>query len=688
MKFEGKNLLDEGVSGKNARESTGRFAEKGKVESLAASVRAGIGEGMNTNTALSKATSEISKAMGENTIELQKIVEAQTEETQKELKTLIELIAKSTSLTGKKAELAIKKINDQIARLEKSAGDGAGELTKTTGVDAAGTNLNPGFIQRTFKNPILRSMRADEGLGLVEGFKQAFVDEPDKAFGTAGVFAGLGHGAEKRRAEKVANTEVQGAALEEPAGAIQPDLFDTDDKTDTTPDLFDTDDKTDTTKSDSISKKQAENNVEKAASVPMGTRLDKGLNPTEKLLTEIRDILKNQTPGSKGGGGVGILPMGMPKLKTMGKFLGRVAAPVAAVTALAKDTSDIFTGNDGGANNENKAAVSGSVIGGAIGLALGGPVGMFIGSYIGNVAGEKFGKYLDEREPKEEKDENGLNPDGSAPPRPTNSGHAGKNDRSIWDKAYSETHNADGTPKDGTLITPETGIVPIEAQSHSEEIASTRQEAIDNGRVGLVQMSDSDGNLLGHDQFGDPWVEPAPVPVINKATVERGEISGFNNDNWEVLPDAYYLGGTGPENEVSKEEYDAGIANPPTPGLQGPFTPIPTPGLQGPFTPIGTDNQTAPEQRYDADGKPFLQWLDGLIESSLNGVPNATGDALSNTGDAAQAAAQMPIINNITNNNSTVGSGSAPVIVASAGTSRNSSSTITRFQDGAFAGTA
>ena len=185
IRIEGKNPLEEGFSGLNARDmSTGRMTKEG-AERLVSSLRTAINPGdskMSSKNTISNVASLMAKNLGDNTEAVQKIVESQGDETKKELSSLITKMAAAQSATGKQSVAAIKELIKQVERVKLAAGEQGKELAENLGLDNAQKTLAKDISRPSVAGSVWRKlMKTDEGLGFKDSFKQAFTME--KMFG-------------------------------------------------------------------------------------------------------------------------------------------------------------------------------------------------------------------------------------------------------------------------------------------------------------------------------------------------------------------------------------------------------------------------------------------------------------------------------------------------------------------------
>lgn len=198
IRVEERNILDEGFDGTNVRDmSTGRMSKQG-AEKLGKSVRAGMSRQSSADrnqSKVSSATAAISKKMGTNTLEIQKIIETQSDETRDEISKLIKMLAESQKLTGEKSAKAIENIQKQTEIIKLTAGEQGKDLVKTLGISDAKKELTSrGSLTKNF-------FGVDQDAKGLDAVKQAF--DPSRLFGGAGFF---GMGNEKNK-EKIAERE-------------------------------------------------------------------------------------------------------------------------------------------------------------------------------------------------------------------------------------------------------------------------------------------------------------------------------------------------------------------------------------------------------------------------------------------------------------------------------------------------
>lgn len=180
-----KNLLDPSFDGGSVRDMTdGRFTSDG-AKLLSTNIRSAMNvgkpEGIKTNK-ISQVSSDIAKSLGENTKDIQNIIENQGDETKKELASLMTKMAAAQQKTGKASVAAIKDLIKQVERIRSAAGDQGDELVEKFGLDKAQKTLASDVGRGSVGGTAWRKMmKTDEGLGFKDSFKQAFTME--KMFG-------------------------------------------------------------------------------------------------------------------------------------------------------------------------------------------------------------------------------------------------------------------------------------------------------------------------------------------------------------------------------------------------------------------------------------------------------------------------------------------------------------------------
>lgn len=218
MLITSKNL-SEGVTGSNVRDTENRmrFSREG-AERLGQGIRAGMtGNNISPNRnqyRISKASGVMAKNVAENTVELQKIMESQGNETRAELNRLLKMMASAQKLTGEKSVSAIKEIVKQTEKVTIAAGESKDDLRRVLGIDSVQKQLYGGSIGEQATSGIKGFFGVDKGATFSEGVKQAF--EPSRLFGNSGFF-GLGAN-RNQRINAVREAKIEAASQEQSSG--------------------------------------------------------------------------------------------------------------------------------------------------------------------------------------------------------------------------------------------------------------------------------------------------------------------------------------------------------------------------------------------------------------------------------------------------------------------------------------
>lgn len=218
MRIEGRNISDPDFGHTNIRNERGQFGTSSQANQLAGTIRAASGQGFSVSTnapRISRMSSAVANNLGNNTMQIQKLLDESSKETRDEFKNLTSMLAKNMNATGKAQLKAVREIGAQIQKLKMTAGDKGDELDRALGASSALDESRGGG----FTNSILRAFRADEGQGLFQGIAQSF-KEPDRFFGTKGLASGFAAGKEKRLAVADAESSLKADALEQAAVAI------------------------------------------------------------------------------------------------------------------------------------------------------------------------------------------------------------------------------------------------------------------------------------------------------------------------------------------------------------------------------------------------------------------------------------------------------------------------------------
>lgn len=182
IRVEGRNISDPNFGGSNVRNlDTGRFSSE-IADKLAKSLRSSMEQVSSRNfqtTRVSAATANFSKGLGENTLELQKLISNQTEEFTKNFNELIDSFKKSDPTT------VLKSIEKTLKTLDE---DTAKQLEEKLNLKEIRKGLVGGA---TIREKFNKFMGADSDKGPIEGIKQVFA-EPERLFGAKRGFLGTG----------------------------------------------------------------------------------------------------------------------------------------------------------------------------------------------------------------------------------------------------------------------------------------------------------------------------------------------------------------------------------------------------------------------------------------------------------------------------------------------------------------
>ena len=179
---QGRTKFRNEITGTYAKEDAFDTSEV-RMAGLAKSIKQGktMGAMDESTNALgfgtAKASSTMSKNIGDNAGSLQKIFEKEGDETQEELKKLVDMMTKAQSLTGEKATEARAEISKQTARLQIKAGDSSEQMTKMLGLDQVKKDLGSG-------SKLKEALNIDQSATGFKAVKQAF--SPSRLFGDAG----------------------------------------------------------------------------------------------------------------------------------------------------------------------------------------------------------------------------------------------------------------------------------------------------------------------------------------------------------------------------------------------------------------------------------------------------------------------------------------------------------------------
>ena len=376
IRIEGRNILDEGFSGSNARDmDTGRMSKEAATF-LTDTIKKAIAPIENTvktnKVVIAQTASNMAKVIGENTKEFQTIIQDSSEDTQKELLKLLTMMHDAQKKTGDASIVAMKDVVKQIEKLKQT--DTSGRLTSALDLDRRqkeiakplGRQTVFGAAFKKFTNVDLRRESALQALS------------PTKLFGLD-----PGSGDVIKRAQTDVATSGATGALGQLGAALLPSN-DTSSKT---------------------SKKTAtvtvpDKNAQGGEVYTSGIDRESLDSQKVELLEQILDQLK-EMEGIGSGSGKGFLETlttaGVGSAIGSALVSGLKAVRILGPLAVLKDVFDIVAGTDGGATAENVGGVSAGVIGGIAGFMIGGPAGAMVGAGIGNAIGDMFGSFIDDR---------------------------------------------------------------------------------------------------------------------------------------------------------------------------------------------------------------------------------------------------------------------------------------------------
>ena len=137
IRVEGRNLLDEGFSGSNARDmNTGRMSKEAATF-LTDTIKKAIAPIENTvktnKVVIAQTASNMAKVIGENTKEFQTIIQDSSEDTQQELLKLLTMMNDAQKKSGDASIVAMNEVVKQIEKLKQS--DTSGKLTSALDLD-------------------------------------------------------------------------------------------------------------------------------------------------------------------------------------------------------------------------------------------------------------------------------------------------------------------------------------------------------------------------------------------------------------------------------------------------------------------------------------------------------------------------------------------------------------------------
>ena len=220
FKITGRNILDDGFNAGNVldTENSMRFSKAG-AEKLGESIRSGMQRTSTTDrnqSKISNAAGMVAKNIGQNTEEIQKLMENQGDKTREELSKLVKLMTNSQKLQGDRSVKAIKEIVKQTEKIKLVAGEDGEKLTSALGVNDAKKELTSGggLIKSFFG--------VDQDAGGMESVKQAF--EPSRLFGDSGFFGIGARSNTQKNAEREARLEIENDAQSSSIAEVTEDL--------------------------------------------------------------------------------------------------------------------------------------------------------------------------------------------------------------------------------------------------------------------------------------------------------------------------------------------------------------------------------------------------------------------------------------------------------------------------------
>ena len=169
MRIEGRNILDEGFSPANIRGEKGRFGSRENVAALSGMIRQGSGEGFAAvgakQSAISRGAGAIAQNMGNNTLEVQRILESTNDATREEFKKLTELMANRIGATGKAQEKALKDIAVQMEKIKIVAGEEGENIANALGFDEANKQMQGSTFSAVAKASVVDPVKDFFGYG-------------------------------------------------------------------------------------------------------------------------------------------------------------------------------------------------------------------------------------------------------------------------------------------------------------------------------------------------------------------------------------------------------------------------------------------------------------------------------------------------------------------------------------------
>lgn len=169
MKIEGRNILDEGFGPANLRGEKGRFGNSQNVAALTSMIRQGAGEGFAAagakQSAISRGAGVVAQNMGNNTLEVQRILESTNDATREEFKKLTELMANRIGATGKAQEKALKDIAVQMEKIKIVAGEEGENIANALGFNEANKEMQGSTFSAVAKASVVDPVKDFFGYG-------------------------------------------------------------------------------------------------------------------------------------------------------------------------------------------------------------------------------------------------------------------------------------------------------------------------------------------------------------------------------------------------------------------------------------------------------------------------------------------------------------------------------------------
>lgn len=728
IRVEGRNISDPNFGGSNARNmDTGRFSSE-IAEKLSKSLRASMEQASSRDfktTRISAATASFGKGLGENTLELQKLISNQTEEFTKNFNDLIDSFKKNDPIT------VLKSIEKTLKTLDE---DTAKQLEEKLNLKEIRKGLIGGA---TIKEKFNKFMGADSDKGPIEGIKQVFA-EPERLFGAkrgflgTGLFSGGEEGIKRQAARLMGADNVKDQASNLANLKLGETITEESKKTSKTPDKKDSTfssgiDKNDSSKAIMDELKKQTTLLEEIAGKPAGG-LGGGL---PGAVTDIADVLdgpdrnnrnrRTRTPRTRGPGRLARAANAARNVGSSVLNAGRSAG-----------SSVLNAGRNLASKIPTKALLKGGLraAGNAAKFIPG--VGLAVGA--GMAAFDGFGGFnADENASLGQKFKNA----GSSVLSGLTFGMLGSSPEEIAARAAENPEATEEVAPNPQVPVADTGGTPAAeaARTAAAEIGNDQpknkpdwlsDETIEAEKAAIkaIQSGDEDAAFEAQSKademlYSNPGI---PTNILNSIST----IPSTDPIRAKIL---------GTEDLVTTQPQNAtqNTATPITPTADG--TPV-----QATATPVKKSDTASEVVNYSTEeqidrAKELAKQMDmnpdekidfesfGTIPSIINGVnvpnelltegeisqrdaamtlvgglqstpsasriessPLPTGDAIRNATDAASTSGQQtpPIINNITNNNVAGGGGGGGGVTVAPATIRDTRNSVQRLQDRAF----